>query len=100
MDRFDHMHLVGFERYLAAEWAVDRVKFHDEPLGLEALRASEPVRPGNALKMLKASQRQLVEMLVSGQLLRPRALGNGRVAWRFDEVVTARDLEQKEVAGK
>jgi predicted DNA-binding transcriptional regulator AlpA len=86
-EAFNDMHPAGFEQYLSDEWAIERTDvYEDGILPLELLRACQPVRPSEAIKAIGVSQERLIELLQSGRLGKPKKLGHGRVAWRFDEV--------------
>jgi predicted DNA-binding transcriptional regulator AlpA len=77
-----------FEQKLHGEWAVPRTDILNsfEIAPLRELDASQPIRPEQALKYLKISEDELIELLKTGELPRPGKQTKGRVAWRFDEV--------------
>lgn len=83
-----------FEQRLCDEWAMHRTDILEgnEIVPLGVLRAAQPVRPYKALEILEVSEDELVSMLANGMLTRPGRWGGGRVAWRCDDIMAARQL--------
>ena len=85
--------LKPFEQRLCGEWAAKRDDTYVEGImPLDDLRACQPVRPPKALEFLDVSDDQLIAMLARGMRRRPGRRGGGRVAWRCDEILAAREL--------
>ncbi len=83
----------SFEERLCDEWAVKRDDIYVEGvMPLDDHRACQPVRPHKALELLDVSEVELITMLARGMLRRPGRRGGGRVAWRCDEILAAREL--------
>jgi hypothetical protein len=94
VEELDKMGKLEFEQWVHENWAEDRPDYRprrfgnpsdvvdDLPLGVEKL-----------LEQLKISQGELVGLMHTGKLVRPRRTGNGKVEWRRAELMSAMPLK-------
>ena len=90
--------LEKFEQLLADDWAIERndVYVMGMILAPDHLRVMLPVRPEAAMKAMKVGETELLKLLRSGLLPRPKKLDEKRVAWRWDEIAAVAEHLKEE----
>jgi len=82
------MNAEGVELVLWKEWAIDRQDIYPGLVmgPLHVLDAALPMYPDRVMKALGVTADQLLRLVATRIIGRPGKMGEGKVAWRQDEV--------------